>query len=415
LNRISSKENRLDQNKSTIERLFQKYINNECSPVEIEILLQYFSNAENEYFLKSLLEKESLTNHELTEDVNHSSLLNETFDKIKSKIADSKKQQPAIMIPLYKKGWFRTAAAVVLLFLIGATILHTLHSQKEKAIAGIEKVQPFKDIQPGKNSAVLTLSNGTQILLDSADNGTLAQQGNMKVLKLNGRISYTTNSANQNEKPVYNTITTTRGNEYQLILADGTKAWLNAASSIHFPAAFTGNERRVEITGEVYFEVAHDRSKPFRVEFSNGTGRKGEIEVLGTHFDVNAYPDEDAIKTTLLEGSVKIRQYNKIQMLAPGQESIISADAMTLKKDVDVSQVTAWKDGYFLFNNTDIQTIMRQVARWYDVKVQFEGKIPVDGFTGKISRDVPLSKFLKVLQLNDLKVRTEGRKVTVIF
>ena len=414
MKRISSKENHLDRNKAIIERLFQKYINNECSPIEIEVLLQYFSNTENEYFLKSLLEKESLSNNEPSEDGNHSSLLKKTFDKIKSEIGNNKKQQPAIVIPLYKKGWFR-AAAVALLFLIGATVFYTFHSQKEKAIAGIEKVQPVKDIQPGKNSAVLTLSNGTQILLDSADNGTLAQQGNMKVLKINGRISYTTSGANQNEKPVYNTIATTRGNEYQLILADGTKAWLNAASSIHFPAAFTGKERRVEITGEVYFEVAHDRSKPFKVEFSNAAGRKGEVEVLGTHFDVNAYPDENAIKTTLLQGSVKVRQSDKIQMLSPGQEAIITSDAITLKKDVDVDQVTAWKDGYFLFNNTDIQTIMRQVTRWYDVDVNFKGKIPADGFTGKISRNVPLSKFLRILELNDLKVRTEGRTVTVIF
>lgn len=403
----------MDRNKSSIERLFQKYIQNECSPVEIEILLQYFSSAENQYFLKSLLKKESLSNDELTEDSNHSSLLKETFDKIKSEIDDNKKQQSAIVIPFYKKAQFR-AAAVVLLFLLGSTVYYSLHSQDGKAIA-VEKVQPFKDIEPGKNSAVLTLSNGAQILLGNARNGTLAQQGNMKVLKMNGRISYTKAAANKNEKPVYNTIATTRGNEYQLILADGTKAWLNAASSIHFPAAFTGNERRVEITGEVYFEVAHDRSKPFRVEFSNASGRKGEVEVLGTHFDVNAYPDENAIKTTLLQGSVKIRQSDKIQMLSPGQEAIISSDAITLKKDVDVAQVTAWKDGYFLFNNTDIQTIMRQVTRWYDVDVNFEGKIPADGFTGKISRNVPLSKFLRILELNDLKVRTEGRIITVIF
>jgi hypothetical protein len=414
LKRISLKENHLDRNESTIERLFQKYINNECSPIEIEILLQYFSNAENEYFLKTLLEKESLSNDELIEDPDHSYLLSQTFDKIKSDIATNKKQQPPIVTPFYKKRWFSAAAAVVMFFLLGATVLfYVLRPQKEKLIAGAEKVQPVKDIQPGKNSAVLTLSNGTQILLDSAANGTLAQQGNMKVLKINGRISYTTGAANKNEKPVYNTIATTRGNEYQLILADGTKAWLNASSSIHFPAAFTGKERRVEITGEVYFEVAHDRSKPFKVEFSNTAGRKGEVEVLGTHFDVNAYPDENAIKTTLLEGSVKVRQSDKIQMLSPGQEAIISSDKITIKRDVDVAQVIAWKDGYFLFNNTDIQTIMRQVARWYDVEVKYQGKITEDGFSGKISREVPLSKFLKVLELNDVHVTTEGRTVII--
>jgi len=405
----------LDLGKKDIKKLFQKYIDNGCSPVEIEMLLRYFSDAENEDLLKSLIKKESTFNDEIMNDSDHSVLLNETYEKIKSAITRNKRQNQAIVVPFYKQIWFRAAAVVVFLFLTGATAFFYFNRQQDKVIAHIEEIHQDKDIQPGKNSAVLTLSNGTQILLDSAVNGALAQQGNMRVLKFNGRIAYKADEGNSNVKPVYNTITTTRGNEYLLILADGTKAWLNAASSIHFPTAFSGNERKVEITGEVYFEVAHDRSKPFKVEFSNATGEKGEVEVLGTHFDVNAYPDETNIKTTLLQGSVKVSQSDKIQMLSPGQQAIISSDKITLKKDIDVAQITAWKNGYFLFNNTDIQSIMRQVSRWYDIDVSFEGKIPSDGFTGKILRNVPLSKFLKVLEMNDVKVRRDGRNVTVIF
>jgi len=405
----------LDLGKKDIKKLFQKYIDNGCSPVEIEMLLRYFSDAENEDLLKSLIKKESTFNDEIMNDSDHSVLLNETYEKIKSAITRNKRQNQAIVVPFYKQIWFRAAAVVVFLFLTGATAFFYFNRQQDKVIAHIEEIHQDKDIQPGKNSAVLTLSNGTQILLDSAVNGALAQQGNMRVLKFNGRIAYKADEGNSNVKPVYNTITTTRGNEYLLILADGTKAWLNAASSIHFPTAFSGNERKVEITGEVYFEVAHDRSKPFKVEFSNATGEKGEVEVLGTHFDLNAYPDETNIKTTLLQGSVKVSQSDKIQMLSPGQQAIISSDKITLKKDIDVAQITAWKNGYFLFNNTDIQSIMRQVSRWYDIDVSFEGKIPSDGFTGKILRNVPLSKFLKVLEMNDVKVRRDGRNVTVIF
>ena len=405
----------MDLGKKDIKKLFQKYIDNGCSPVEIEMLLRYFSDAENEDLLKSLIKKESTFNDEIMNDSDHSVLLNETYEKIKSAITRNKRQNQAIVVPFYKQIWFRAAAVVVFLFLTGATAFFYFNRQQDKVIAHIEEIHQDKDIQPGKNSAVLTLSNGTQILLDSAVNGALAQQGNMRVLKFNGRIAYKADEGNSNVKPVYNTITTTRGNEYLLILADGTKAWLNAASSIHFPTAFSGNERKVEITGEVYFEVAHDRSKPFKVEFSNATGEKGEVEVLGTHFDLNAYPDETNIKTTLLQGSVKVSQSDKIQMLSPGQQAIISSDKITLKKDIDVAQITAWKNGYFLFNNTDIQSIMRQVSRWYDIDVSFEGKIPSDGFTGKILRNVPLSKFLKVLEMNDVKVRRDGRNVTVIF
>ena len=401
-----------------IENLFQRYLDNKCTSDEIKILLQYFDAGENEDLLRSLIRKHSdvINDASLISDEASKQLLDVVFSKIKNAIAADRKTGHIYVIPFYRNTWFRVCAAAALILAVSSTTFYFLHKKNETVVAQSEtNIQPAKDIPPGTNNAVLTLDNGTTIILDSTADGTLAQQGNMKILKINGQIAYNkTGTENMNAKPIYNTITTAKGNEYQLILADGSKVWLNAASSIRFPASFAGNERKVEITGEAYFEVAHDASKPFRVEFSSRVGGAGEIEVLGTHFDVNAYDDESATRTTLLEGSVKVKRANQVQMLSPGQQASITSNKIILKKEVDVSQVVAWKDGFFVFNNMDIQTIMRQVARWYNIDVNFEGKIPSDGFTGKISRNVPLSDCIKVLQLNNVLVKTEGRKVTII-
>ena len=407
----------------TVGWLFQRYFNDKCTPEEVKILLQYFDAEENEALLKSLIRQqleanvgEHLPSGEVVE-----YLLNTTLGNTKKAIASGKKTGQPPIVHIYMRTWFRVASAVLVLLILTTAVF--LFHQNEGTIVAHKgnSIQPGKDIAPGRNNAVLTLSNGTTIILDSAANGTLAQQGNSKVLKINGQIAYNkTGSEEVGGKPVYNTITTARGNQYQLILADGSKVWLNAASSIRFPTSFTGNERRVEIIGEAYFEVAKDAKKPFRVFISSLSGTGGyredgaEIEVLGTHFNVNAYSEEPDIKTTLLEGSVKIKKANVVQMLSPGQQASLTSNGIALGKNVDVSRVVAWKDGYFVFDNTDLHALMRQVARWYDVDVNFEGKITEDGFTGKISRNVPLSRFLKVLELNEVHVRIEGKKITVI-
>lgn len=338
-------------------------------------------------------------------------LLRTSFANIKNTISSENKK--VFSLPFYNQKWFRMSAAAAVIFFVSTTAFYFLHKRNETIVALEKPAVPIvKDIPPGKDNAVLTLGDGTTIVLDSAANGTLAQQGNIKVLKINGQIAYNKTDGKM-DKPVYNTVATSNGNQYQLILTDGSKVWLNAASSIRFPTAFTGNERKVEITGEAYFEVAKDAAKPFRVEFDNQSGGKGEVEVLGTHFNINAYPDEPNSKTTLLEGSVKIKNANSMQMLSPGQQALLSPGGISLKKDIDVSQVVAWKDGYFVFNDVDIHTLMRQVQRWYDVDVSFDGKISEDGYTGKISRDVPLSKFLHVLELNEIHIKKEGRKVVI--
>ena len=403
-------------NNDNIKSLFRRFLDNKCTPAEVKALLQYFDAGENEVLLRDLIREQS-------EAVSDTSLppeslrplLDIAYNKIHSAIAKDAGPPQAPIVPLYHRLWFRISAAAAVVFFISVTALYFLRQDNDRVTAQAQNSsQLMEDIPPGTNNAVLTFDNGTKIVLDSAANGTLAQQGGIKVLKINGQIAYDkTENANLQALPVYSTITTARGNQYQVVLADGSKVWLNAASSIRFPSYFKGNERKVEITGEAYFEVAKDAARPFRVEFNNQSGQKGEIEVLGTHFNVNAYPEEEDVKTTLIEGSVKIKRGSNTQMLAPGQQARVTPDDITLKNDVVLSQVMAWKDGFFVFDDSDIKMIMRQVARWYDVEVNFEGKILSEGFTGKVSRDVPLSKFLKVLELNDVNVKTAGRKITI--
>jgi len=270
-----------------------------------------------------------------------------------------------------------------------------------------------QDRLPGGNVAMLTLSDGSVIALDSARTGPLTQQGNTKIAKLNnGQLAYKA----LNEKPtvlLYNTLTTPRGGQYRLILPDGTGVWLNAASSITYPTAFSGNERVVRITGEVYFEVQKDPMQPFKVTFNPGAD-PGSVEVLGTHFNINAYPDEATVKTTLLEGSVRV--VSKVAtLLKPGQQAQLdNTGHATVFPDVDLDEVIAWKNGRFHFEDADIRTVMRQIARWYDVEVVFEGKITTEKFVGDIPRNSRLKEVFKILELSNVHFKVEDKKVTVL-
>lgn len=330
-------------------------------------------------------------------------------------------------IPYWKRSRVRIAAAVFIL-MAGSTAYVKLYRQKQPAVATTEAPRQMKqDVLPGGNKAVLTLSDGTQIVLDSASNGLLAKQGTAELRKLgNGKLAYISTGASAGEL-MYNTMTTPPGGQYKLLLPDGSIVWLNAASSIRFPTAFTGKERKVTITGEAYFEVAPLYTKrgheklPFIVQVNTpsafgGSGDGGmEIQVLGTHFNVNAYAEEDAIKTTLLEGSVKIVKGKSSSTLLPGQQAQLqNTGLIKINRDADTEEAVAWKDGYFQFSSADLPTVLRQAARWYNLEVEFAGDIPKDRFTGKISRTVNLSRLLKWMQWSDVHFKLEGRKITVL-
>ena len=267
-------------------------------------------------------------------------------------------------------------------------------------------------IRPGSNKAILTLGDGTKIILNDANNGTLAHQGSTKIDKISsGKLIYEKNGGHSAvTAQLFNTMTTPRGGQYQVTLPDGTQVWLNAESSITYPTVFAGIERVVTITGEAYFEVAKNKKMPFYVRSGEQT-----IRVLGTHFNVNSYRDEDGIKTTLLEGSVKVflaDQKSTGTVIKPGEQADLKDGGFSVSA-VDTDGVIAWKNGIISFNNADIKSIMRQLSRWYDVEVKYESNLPERVFTGEIPRTADLSEVFKILQLSHINFKVEGRTVIV--
>jgi len=264
-------------------------------------------------------------------------------------------------------------------------------------------------IPPGGNRATLTLADGQKILLDSAANGALGRQGSVLILKTApGQVQY-----QGTDKAVsFNTLTTPRGGQYQLQLPDGTKVWLNAASSITFPTAFTGPERKVTITGEAYFEVADNKSRPFRVNVN-----EMEITVLGTWFNVNAYADESTMNTSLLQGKVSVAQHDQAVTLAPGQQAQVSTQNEPIRviAAADVQQAVAWKNGLFSFTQADLGAVMRQLSRWYAIDVTFPEGIPKRSFTGDIGRSLTLDQVLKGLSKTRINYKImNGNKIVIL-
>ncbi len=264
-------------------------------------------------------------------------------------------------------------------------------------------------IPPGGNRAVLKLGNGATLDLDSLGEGTLVQQGQSRIVKLSsGQLSYKP-TGDATTATVYNTIIIPKGGQYQLTLADGTKVWLNASSSLRYPVSFSGKERSVELTGEAYFEVAGNEQMPFHVHANNI-----DVEVLGTSFNINSYKDEPVVKTTLLEGSVKVTSGKQASRLKPGQEaSVIANGEMKLLDNVNTEEVIAWKNGMFQFRAADIETVLRQAARWYDIRIEYKGGISAR-FSGQISRSANAEQLFKILELtNKVRFEIHGKNIVV--
>jgi len=313
----------------------------------------------------------------------------------------------APVIPV-QKIWktIRWAAAAVLLLLFVSTAYFIARRKQANVKPAIAVVPPDKrDIQPGHNGAVLHLSNGQTIILDSAQDGTLARQGTIKVIKENGGLKY----EGKADELIYNDITTARGRQWQLTLPDGTNVFLNASSSIHYPLQFNGPVREVEITGEAYFEVAHNARQPFKVKVGNQL-----IEDLGTAFNVNAYTEEPLSRTTLVQGLVRVTKGDASLTVLPGQQVQTSATSgLFLEKQANVEQALAWKNGFFDFNGLDTRAIMRQVARWYGIEVRFEGQ-PSDAlFEGRMQRNLQMSQALTGLDRCGIRCRREGNILIV--
>ena len=328
----------MEKDQSYYKELLTRYLENNCSPQEADEILDFMQKDESNRILLHKMNEEFKNIPQMA--VEHNSRLR---DQLLQKI------KPATVVPLNRKWWARVAiaAAVILVISTGYYLLSEQKSRQADNAGNLVQIE--QDILPGGDKAVLTLGDGTQILLDTAGNGTLSHQGNSRVMKLNsGQLAYNSSksSTTSSNEVLYNTITTPRGGQFQIVLPDGSKVWLNAASSLRFPTDFEGGERLVEITGEAYFEVAKFSSPvtsgkgamPFIVQLTDGS----QVKVLGTHFNINAYADEASVNTTLLEGSVLVKKGKSIRKLAPGQQARMNASGMKIINGVELEQVVAW-------------------------------------------------------------------------
>lgn len=395
--------------------IFQKYLENQCSPEEADRVLAFLKSNNQEKYLQQILEQQ--LSRELNKNYISNPVVKERLEvRLKKILEEIASKEEARVVPInedevHRFNWSRIVAAAIVIVLLGFGVYYLFNHSKTKEVAKINTPVKQDIAAPTSAHATITLANGQKIILDSAGNGTLATTGNMNIVKTgDGQIAYDEASKVSPGEVLeaYNTLSNPRGSKVvSLTLSDGTQVWLNAESSLTYPTAFAGRERNVTITGEAYFEVSHNASMPFKVI-------KGETEitVLGTHFNVNAYDDEGSIKVTLLQGSVKVQNGSSSQIIKPGEQAQV-AGGIKVIKDVNIDQVMAWKNGKFSFDHAGIKTVMRELSRWYDLDVKYEGVPTNDLFGGDIQRDLPLSKTLDFLKQSQVHFEVEGRKVIV--
>lgn len=382
------------ESSATFTQLLDKYLTQTITAEEEKVFFQLVQSKKHVQELEAVID-EALGDAAF--DVTEDPLLR---DKLFEKILEQR-EKPVRRIPLYRRwGW----AAAILILLGGSIYFYNTRNNEQKNIVQDQKQN--KDILPGSNKALLTLSDGTVITLDSAANGAIAQQGNSSVIKLaNGEIRYELNGIAEN-KVMMNTMATPKGGQYQLTLPDGSKIWLNAASSISYPAVFTGNERKIKVSGEVYMEVAKDVRKPFFVDVDG----RSTIQVLGTSFNINSYANEGNIKTTLVDGAVKVLSHGKGATLQPGQQAVIAANTQEIRlQPANIDRVLAWKNGFINFESGSFQEVMRQIERWYDIDIKLEGSVPPAIIEGRMDRGVQLSDLMVLLNNFGIHTRLEGR------
>jgi len=393
--------------KERFQFLLEQYLLQQLSEEELQEFFDAAALPEFEPLIKAALDRDlqlqSVRNITVSEQAIQS------YEKFKQWAADQQAEEKRRrkVVPLT---WFRYAAAVLLLA-TAAVWIWGIKTPERDTIVTISDSQPI-DVEPGGNRAILILADGSTIVLDSSNIGTLAMQGNARIEKTaSGEIVYRVGGKEKGEM-MMNTMSTPRGGQYRLTLPDGSKVWLNAASSITYPTAFTGNNRTVQVDGELYFEVAKDAARPFIV-------KKGatHVTVLGTHFNVNAYNDEDQVKVTLLEGSVQVSSETSgaAALLKPGQQISVYETAMLSQPAyVNTDQVMAWKNGIFNFHKASLQEVMRQLSRWYDVEVVYEKGIPAIEFGGEMGRDLTLSQVLKGFEDMDIHFEIASGKRLIV-
>ncbi|RFM29303.1 FecR domain-containing protein [Chitinophaga silvisoli] len=371
------------------EKLLTKYLDGQCNAAETAELYSWLQASGSHRALLKTMQQEFQNAFNTQQEIPV-----EISDRIETKLLQSiTETKPKTKIHTL---WYYAAASVA-----AAIILLLILKQPTPELAN-KPITVAASITPGTNKAVLTLSNGSTVFLDSAGNQVISQ-GATTVLQKNGQLQY--DSKASSEATVYNTLTVPRGGQFNIILPDGSHVWLNAASSLRYPTSFNGKDRRVDITGQGYFEVAPNAKQPFIVQVNNM-----EIQVLGTAFDVMAYSDEKSVNTTLIQGAVKVND----KRLLPGQQALMDpATGDITIRNADVEQVIAWKTGFFEFDNARLSDILRQLSRWYDIDINYKQTTNERLLGGRISRSLPLSDILHMLEANGPVFELVGRKLTV--
>ncbi|WP_423146003.1 FecR domain-containing protein [Rubrolithibacter danxiaensis] len=386
---------------SRIAYLFTNYSNKTATPQEKEELFQLLRGLSDEEL--TVLLKSEWENMDADDRVFSSN----TSKKILHNILKTGNRSSFVSLLL----WYKLAAAAAVLIFLSIGLYFFVNTEKKEKQKITEK--PFaEDVLPGGNKAILMTADGKTIVLDSQKNGVIANQGNVQINKTrDGQLIFkVAKTAFANKFAGLNTIVTPRGGQYQVVLPDGSKVWLNAATSLRFPGIFKGSSRQVELQGEAYFEVAKNPAMPFIVQSSSA-----EVRVLGTHFNVKSYEDESVMKTTLLEGAVQLSNAAFSGILKPGEQALLNSKGeVKITDNIDIYDEIAWKNGLFQFNDADIAEIMRQLSRWYDVDISYRGGIPEKRFTGRISRNVNASEILNMLKYTGVNSRIEGRNIVIM-
>ncbi|CAL1518001.1 FecR domain-containing protein [Chitinophaga sp. MM2321] len=392
-----------------LSELIFKSIRGELSPPETQELQEWLERSPDNRRLYEDMIQPSRIKQGLEQVYEATASRERVLERVRAAVGTTSlsEEVPAEASSFSIRRWLPYAAAILLL--AGGAGLWWFKPKVDPAPRVVAAKQ--QDVSPGGTGAILTLADGSTVKLDSLENGEIASQGGSKVMIRNGYLAYQEEDARTQTAAgtARNMISTPRGRQFQLLLPDGTKVWLNAGSSLSYPVVFSGKERSVDITGEAYFEVAPDPQRPFKVKM----GIDAEIEVLGTHFNVNAYPDEPQINTTLLEGSIRISAASEGKILKPGYQASMKNGEIRVKQ-VDVEEAMAWKNGLFIFADTDIETVMRQLSRWYDIEVVIEGTVKKRQLTGEVYRSYTLQQALSVLQATDLHFSINGRQLKVM-
>ncbi|MDI9364082.1 MAG: FecR domain-containing protein [Flavobacterium sp.] len=392
--------------KKDYKKLLQGYVNNTLTPKELQAFIDLTKQERYADELSSAIHASLEGSVEATSYSNGAK--ERIFNTIVQQSYEENSKKPVRKIPVFWK--YAVAASFIGLLFATFHFSNTTSTQKNNAFADNKKITENKFSGSDTfNQTILTLADGSNVVLEGADDGELAQQGGTKIIKLKRNLLYK-NGEHPELESGFNFLTTTKGSQYQVELEDGTKVWLNASSSLKFPTAFTGYERIVELTGEAYFEVAKNPDVPFKVKVKNS-----EIEVLGTHFNVNAYDNENAINATLLEGSVKVVHAGEQKIIKPSQQAQIKNNGeFNVKANVSTNEIVAWTNGVFQFKNTPVSAIFREVERWYDVDF-VNTPPPNTRFTGVINRSVSIEEFLKFLEATQtIHFKKEGKKITVL-